>query len=66
VSRPTKEKLTVPLAVLRQINCQPCRKKAVAFDRDQNSRGFYSPPLLSKGHRVNWVEQANVSASRAH
>jgi hypothetical protein len=35
VSRPTKEKLTVPLAVLRQINYQACRKKAVAFDRDQ-------------------------------
>ena len=32
--RPRK-KLTVPLAVLRQINCQPGRKKAVAFDRDQ-------------------------------
>jgi hypothetical protein len=35
VSRPTKEKLTVSLAVLRQINYQACRKKAVAFDRDQ-------------------------------
>ena len=30
-----REKLTVPPAVLRQINRQPCRKKAVAFDRDQ-------------------------------
>ena len=32
--RPRK-KLTALLAVLRQINCQPGRKKAVAFDRDQ-------------------------------
>jgi hypothetical protein len=31
-----------------------------------NSRGLYSPPFLSKGYKVNWVEQANVSASRAH
>jgi hypothetical protein len=48
-----------PLAVLRQISCQPGRKKPVAFDRDQISRSLRD----SNGVRKS-VREYRISVER--
>jgi hypothetical protein len=64
-SRPTEEKIDVAAGGFKADQLSTGRKKAVAFDRNQIV-GLLPTPVLNKDHRVNWVERANVSASRAH